>query len=79
LQLWGLDASSALAGDLWQHIFDQVKDCLSEETKDVIQYILDKGTLSTRILRAVGKDFSRPNLTKVYGRLSDVLNKNELF
>jgi carboxylate-amine ligase len=79
LQLWGLDVSSALARDLWQHIFDQVKDSLSEETKEVIQYILDTGTLSTRILRAVGKDFSRPNLRKVYGRLSDVLNHNELF
>lgn len=79
LQLWGLDVTSALAGDLWQHIFRQVKDALSPEASLVIQHILKYGTLSTRILKALDKDLSRANLRKVYGRLSEVLSKNELF
>ncbi len=79
LQLWGLDVSAALGRDLWQHIFGQVKDSLSEEAKLVIQHILENGTLSTRILRAVGNDLSKAHLRKVYGRLSEVLNNNQLF
>ena len=79
LQLWGLDVSTALVRDLWQHIFGQVKETLSDETKQVIQHILDNGTLSTRILRAVGNDLSKAHLRAVYGRLSEVLNNNELF
>jgi gamma-glutamyl:cysteine ligase YbdK (ATP-grasp superfamily) len=79
IQIWGLDRPSALVSELWKHIFDQVKDVLSDETRVVIQHILEQGTLSTRILSALKGDFSRSHMRLVYGRLSEVLNNNELF
>ncbi|WP_062122537.1 glutamate-cysteine ligase family protein [Geofilum rubicundum] len=79
LQMWGLDKPSATGSELWKHIFGQVKEVLSEESRAVIEHILEEGTLSTRILNALEGDFSRANLRQVYGRLSGVLNNNELF
>jgi carboxylate-amine ligase len=79
LQLWGVDVPSLHCSDLWKHIYQQVGGALSSEARLAIEHILKQGTLSTRILRAVKNDFSRPHLIKVYRRLSEALNNNELF
>jgi carboxylate-amine ligase len=40
---------------------------------------LSNGSLSTRILKAVGNDFSEGNIKKTYFELADCLEENKFF
>ena len=64
---------------LWQHLFQITKDNIHESHHDTLNYILTEGTLATRILKAINDDFSEAHIKKVYGKLADCLNKNNLF
>jgi carboxylate-amine ligase len=82
LTLFGLQAKSALASELWRHIFDQlIKNGnmpLKKIEKD-LQIIFENGTLAQRIIRSIGNDRSKENVVQVYRRLSDCLSRNEMF
>jgi carboxylate-amine ligase len=82
LTLFGLQAKSALASELWRHIFDQlIKNGnmpLKKIEKD-LQIIFENGTLAQRIIRSIGNDRSKENIVQVYRRLSDCLSRNEMF
>ncbi|TYB75760.1 glutamate-cysteine ligase family protein [Bizionia myxarmorum] len=64
---------------LWHHLFNLVKEHIDSSHHAAISIILNEGTLSTRILKAVANDYSEQNIRKVYLELADCLNKNELF
>jgi gamma-glutamyl:cysteine ligase YbdK (ATP-grasp superfamily) len=82
LALFGLQEKSALASELWKHIFDQlIKNGnmpLKKIEKD-LQIIFEKGTLAQRIVQSIGNDTSKENIVQVYKRLSDCLSRNEMF
>ena len=79
LSVWGIEESLASSSAVWKHLFDILKDDISEPSAAVIKHIIDKGTLSTRIIRALNGDYSRINMQKVYNKLCTALESNQLF
>jgi len=54
-------------------------DLMDKELRNAFRTILDRGTLATRILGALGKNPEEKRLKSVYHRLCDCLEKGELF
>lgn len=82
LKVFGFPERSATAGELWRHIVDRMVrsgNGAMENWKREIDVILTEGTLSQRILRALGKDHSADNIKKVYRQLSGCLAQNKMF
>ena len=52
---------------------------MSKAHCESIKFILENGSLSTRILEAVGNDYSQENINSVYRRLGSCLANNEFF
>ncbi len=81
--LFGLNKKGKIsAGELWRHIIEKIGFTGSghdEKWKNSIEVILSHGTLSARIIKAAGNNFSRENILAVYKRLADCLSLNEMF
>ena len=79
LRIFDLDKTGKVnIEDVWRHIFKHVY--LSEGKKDIIQYILDNGNLSQRILANLkNKVWSDENIKKEYAVLVDCLKDNKLY
>jgi hypothetical protein len=67
------------AGELWELIFQRVKDNISTKHKQSIEFILANGSLSTRILKGISGDYSVSNINKIYSELSTCLDENSFF
>lgn len=65
--------------NLWKHLYGLAKDQIHETHHESIDTILNEGTLATRILKAVGTDFTEAKIKNVYSRLADCLQKNTVF
>jgi carboxylate-amine ligase len=82
LAAFGFPGTSAKAVDLWKHILERLvrsgNDSL-EKWKKEIDVILQEGTLSQRILKALKQDYSADNIKKVYRQLSGCLAQNRMF
>lgn len=83
LKLFGFTkAAQATVGELWQHLIAQVWPSSAtdkEPWRAPLQLILDKGPLSKRIVKALGRDVSRDNQRKVYAELAKCLAANKQF
>jgi gamma-glutamyl:cysteine ligase YbdK (ATP-grasp superfamily) len=82
LALFDFPENKASAGELWQHILENLLERGNpalEGYKKEIDVILRKGTLAHRIVRAIGKDHSNENIASVYHRLCDCLANNRMF
>lgn len=82
LEVFDYPGKSAKAGELWGHILERIVTSGngSRETwKREIEVILTEGTLSQRILKALGSDHSRENINAVYRKLSSCLAQNKMF
>ncbi|CAN5349117.1 glutamate-cysteine ligase family protein [soil metagenome] len=81
LQLFGINKSKMEAGDLWQHLYEQVKDSdsIDKDSKMALQIIFDHGPLARRILNALPESFTKSDLKFVYGNLCDCLENEEMF
>ncbi len=71
--------SPASAGEMWKKLYDRVKDEISDKHRETIEVILNHGSLSTRILSALGGDLSTGNINKIYSQLGKCLANNTLF
>ncbi len=78
LQLFNIE-NETIVLDIWKSLFEIVKGSLSSKYQKTMEAILENGTLSTRILKAIGNDFSEENILKVYNELGDCLQENKLF
>lgn len=79
LDLWELDQDSSSKEILIQ-IFESLKYEKNEvQYQKPIEYILNHGTLSERILKAVNNNLSKAKLVEVYQRLSKCLNEVKFF
>ncbi|MDT0685757.1 carboxylate-amine ligase [Autumnicola psychrophila] len=67
------------AGEIWKKLYARVKNNISETHRESIEFLLENGSLSTRILKAVEKDFSEENIQDVYQKLSICLAQNRQF
>ncbi len=82
LKAFNFPTSTATAGALWEHIVVallQNGNAAIKECKAELDVILTKGTLSQRILKALGNDFSNTNMVRVYKQLSDCLEGNRMY
>ncbi|SDR71430.1 carboxylate-amine ligase [Polaribacter sp. KT25b] len=78
LNLFGLKEVTTQQ-NVWKHLYNLVKDAIDESHLETLNTILTKGTLSTRILKAINSDFSETNIKKIYTDLAICLQKNEVF
>lgn len=80
LDVFGLEATSSTVKELWKHIFNRLKDRaeLKKRSRE-LEFILSKGSLSTRIIKALKGDYSVSALTKVYRELAICLAENKVF
>jgi carboxylate-amine ligase len=69
-------------GDFWkamiQLIFEK-ENATMAPWMDTLQMITSEGTLAERIMSAVNEDYSRENLSKVYGQLANCLQEDTPF
>lgn len=82
LKVFGVNSKSMTAGKLWRHILHSAsKDYKTEllEFTPILEFIFEQGTLATRILKALGGEYSEENIRLVYRELGDCLENNELF
>lgn len=78
LQLFGLKKSTT-ANEVWKHLYKSVKPKLHQSHYETIDLILETGTLSTRILKAIDGDTSENHIIDVYRQLQQCLTNNVLF
>lgn len=65
--------------NIWKHLYELVKPNIHESHYEALDVILTKGTLSTRILKAVDNDYSEQHIIDVYNQLAQCLQENKLF
>lgn len=78
LQLFGLKNVST-TNVVWKHLYNWVKPRLHQCHYKTIDLILEEGTLSTRILKAIDGDTSENHIIDVYRQLQQCLTNNVLF
>ncbi|TBW29149.1 glutamate-cysteine ligase family protein [Gramella sp. KN1008] len=78
LAIFDLDKASDVK-TIWKRLFSLVAENLSENHRKHIEFILQNGSLATRILKALRNDFSEENIIKVYSRLGECLRDNRMF
>ena len=65
--------------EIWKKLYDLVKTNISANHRENIEFLLENGSLSTRILKKLNSDFSEKKITDVYRELGNCLQENELF
>jgi len=80
LASFGLSTPSTVA-DVWKKILASIPatSAYQKINRQVINTILNQGSLSERILRALQGDFSKKNILFVYKKLGMCLEENNLF
>lgn len=67
------------AGELWQILYERVKDSISDKHKKSIEFILSQGSLATRIQKGIANDYSHSHIKKVYSELISCLENNNFY
>lgn len=67
------------AQNIWKVIFNVTKSNIDPSHYNAIETILEAGTLSSRILKAIGNDVTENNIKQVYNSLANCLNTNKMF
>lgn len=82
LKVFGYKKGIAKASYLWKYLLQQNIELgyqFSISDRAALENILEQGTLSTRIQKAIGSEIEQSNLIQVYSKLSDCLINNTLF
>jgi len=80
LQLFGMDATTATAGQVWQHLFNhhQKRGAIPAIFQAPLGIILGQGCLARRMLRALGPQVDQHGLATLAGKLCQCLANNTL-
>ncbi|PRX49824.1 carboxylate-amine ligase [Salegentibacter salegens] len=78
LKIFGLSQTIEIK-EIWRILFSKVKRNIAPKHQESIKFLLNNGSLSTRILKALNDDFSEQNIKKTYFRLADCLEENKFF
>ena len=78
LSVFGLD-SAVTAGDIWKHIYSVVKNDLTEVSQSFMEKMLERGTLSSTLYRALGDAPTHEAFVTEYKKLADCLAHNRLY
>lgn len=84
LSVFGIDFATAAenavtAGDLWKHIYSVVKNDLTEVSQSVMEKMLERGTLSSALYKALGDTPCHEAFVTEYKKLADCLAHNRLY
>jgi hypothetical protein len=82
LQIFGFQGNTATVVELWKHITERLirsGNVAVGTSRHDLDVVLTQGTLSQRIVKALGTDQSQENIIAVYKRLSDCLAQNKMF
>jgi gamma-glutamyl:cysteine ligase YbdK (ATP-grasp superfamily) len=81
LQVFGLNASSAKASEVWRHIAEQLigGNAALLKWKPEIDVILTQGSLAQRIVNSMGTQPSGEAMAAVYRKLCACLEQNKMF
>jgi gamma-glutamyl:cysteine ligase YbdK (ATP-grasp superfamily) len=82
LALFGMQRRECAAGALWQHIaerLDRANSAHASVWRPTAEYVLSRGPLARRLLRAVGPRPSRGALHELYTALADALEAGTPF
>jgi carboxylate-amine ligase len=78
LKLFGLQKETT-AGAVWEKLYQSAKNGISTKHQQTLEFLLENGSLSSRILNALHGDFSTEKIKKVYEKLEICLAENKLF
>ena len=67
------------AGDIWKHIYSVVKNDLTEVSQGVMEKMLERGTLSSALYKALGDAPAHEAFVTEYKKLADCLAHNRLY
>jgi len=70
---------SRTAGEIWKSLAERVKPALSARCGGALEVILGKGTLASRITRAIGPAPSRDAIHSTYRALAECLHEDRPF
>lgn len=74
------DLEAGVTGkEIWSRIYALVKENISEKHQKNIEFLLKNGSLSTRILKALGEKPSEEEILAVYRELGRCLEENRFF
>ncbi len=79
LRLFGIEAASMRASDLLKEIFAKVRSNISEKSGEVLERILERGTLASALFKRLGETPSREDFAREYARLARSLAENTLY
>jgi hypothetical protein len=80
LALFGYPGAHCSAAELWSHLVERMPQPDGVAFWHApLKAILEQGTLSRRILRALGDDASRARIDAVYRELCDCLARGTMF
>ena len=79
LNTLGMHTANVSAQDLWQFLFEKYRTSITRESQDIIQKILNNGSLSSRILDKVGQNPTPTSIKWSYEDLADCLASNTLY
>jgi gamma-glutamyl:cysteine ligase YbdK (ATP-grasp superfamily) len=82
LAVFNYAGSRLKASDLWRHILDTMVHSgnhVLENWRKELDVILNEGTLSSRIIKSLGQDYSKENIKNIYKQLSGCLAQNKMF
>jgi len=64
---------------IWKSIYKMVGKNLSENHQKHIEFLLQNGSLSSRILKSLRGDFTEANIKRTYTKLADSLQNDRMF
>lgn len=76
---WGNISATITPNKIWRLLYEAIKPRLQPASQEAIEIILDVGSLSERILVAVGSDLRMANIHQTYHRLAECLKANKPF
>mgnify|MGYP004456906117 FL=1 len=79
LRLFGIEATSIRASDLLKEIFAKVRRSISKKSGDVLEQILERGTLASALFKSLGETPSREDFVREYAKLARSLAENTLY
>lgn len=79
LKLFGIRESASSASELLKFLFEKVRGRISSESAEVLEAILERGTLSTALVSKLGENPTQEAFLEEYGKLAECLANNRLY
>jgi hypothetical protein len=78
LSVFGM-GGACTAGDIWKHIYSVVKNDLTKVSQGFMEKMLERGTLSSALYKALGDAPAHEAFVTEYKKLADCLAHNRLY